>query len=889
MSATPEPVPAPRPVNRLLRTAVFAGVESAVQVHIARGDDLEWRDERGFTPLMIAASRNKASICRMLIDAGVEPSAKDQFGRDARAIAAAFGAKEAQAVIESCLATTAQTIEELLATAPQPASPALIAHAPNGEGHPIDVIHPDGASPVSADATIEPLSPAIGARDQASATAQSQDSAFDERPPIVVLDLGGDIDLDALSAWEPETESTPPPDNLALSTDASTVQTAISEHEPIDTSADWDDIEAFLPARAAALPRADDAETRERLRLILLRAVREGSVPLSAIEDLSVVDGQPPDAETVALLRMVVNDLGAEADERFEYRADHESFEVFVDSKESPAEEDEVTSALTAVDALAEPLNDPIRLYQREYQRVPLLNAATEVSIAQAMECGIDEALDALAAWPAGVDVVLASARSVLSGGRELRWMSAGPPRSEPQQFDADLDADPEVETLATTMAADVGSEDNDGERMSADGPDEVDEPGEFASTVGLLSSLPPASHPSSPGWRARRDALAALRLARGFLIELSDAACDDGSKAAAAFASGTARYRLARDRMTTSNLKLVVSIAKKYLFSGMPLDDLIQEGNLGLMKAVDRYDWRRGYKFSTYATWWIRQHVGRCVAEKNRLVRVPVHLHDKMQRISQAARAFEASRGRDPTSAELAAIVGLPEHRLATFAAMEQAPLPLDSLDDLDSQIAPHAQDDFWIEDPMRIAEDRQLGESIARFIGKLKVKQERILRMRFGIGIADSLTLEDIGARLDVTRERVRQIEAKAIGLLKNPARLDDLLIELGEPVAERPPRPDAAADEEPEDGRDVDLAKQPSEPPNRRAKPHPVAKLSPVDKIIVQARARGIPVQDERADSGSVWVELVDKHDTASRKLIRKLLALGFEFWPGKGYWK
>jgi RNA polymerase primary sigma factor len=891
MSAMPETLPAPRPVNRLLRTAVSAGVESAVRVHIARGDDLEWRDERGFTPLMIAASRNKAAICGMLIDAGVTLEATDHFGRDALAIATAFGAKEALAVIESSLAAKTPTIAELLAPASESATPS-----------PVDE-NPITAEPevIGTDSIVEPSTSAVtpakfapsgvDAPHEAAASELAQVVAALDRPRIVVVDLGEDIDLDTLSGWEAETESTPPPADLVLSTDATTAQVAISDHEPIDSSTDWDDIEAFLPARAAALPRADDAETRERLRRVLLRAVRERSVPLSAIEDLSVVDGHPPDAETVALLRMVINDLGAEADERFEYRAEHESFEVFVDAEESPEEEDEVTSALAAVDALAEPLNDPLRLYQREYQRVPLLTAVAEVSIAQAMERGIEAALDALAAWPAGVDIVLASAREVLSGAKELRWMSLGPPRNEPQQFDADSDADPEVEVepIATAMTADAGSEDNDGERMGTEEADEVDESAEFASNIERLSNLPPASASTSPGLRARRDALAALRLARGFLIGLSDTACDVGSRAAEDFARATAQYRLARDRMTTANLKLVVSIAKKYLFSGMPLDDLIQEGNLGLMKAVDRYDWRRGYKFSTYATWWIRQHVGRCVAEKNRLVRIPVHLHEKMQRISQATRAFEASRGRDPTSEELAAIVGMPEHKLATLAAMAREPLPLDSLDDLDAQIAPHARDDFRIEDPMRIAEDRQLGESITRFIGKLKVKQERILRMRFGIGIAESLTLEEIGARLDVTRERVRQIEAKAIRLLKNPARLDDLLIELGEPMAKRPPRPESAADEEAEDGGDGDLAERPSEPPARRMKPDPAGKLSAVGKVLDQARALGVPVQDDSAGSGSVWVELVDKHDTASRKLTRKLLALGFEFWPGKGYWK
>jgi len=265
------------------------------------------------------------------------------------------------------------------------------------------------------------------------------------------------------------------------------------------------------------------------------------------------------------------------------------------------------------------------------------------------------------------------------------------------------------------------------------------------------------------------------------------------------------------------------------------------------------------------------------------------VHIHEKMQRIAQTARAFEASRGRDPTTAELASIVGLAPNKLTALAATAQEPLPLDELDDLYSLIAPHAEADFRAEDPMRMVEDRQLTESIDRFIGTLKSKPERILRMRFGIGIADSLTLEEIGARLDVTRERIRQIEAKAIRLLKNPARLDDLLFELGEPMTKRPPWPEEPADEEQEADGDGESATRQSTPTARRSKSDLAGKPSPVDKVLAQARALGITVQDERAESGSVWVELVDKHDTTSRKLIRKLLALGFEFWPGKGYWK
>jgi len=469
--------------------------------------------------------------------------------------------------------------------------------------------------------------------------------------------------------------------------------------------------------------------------------------------------------------------------------------------------------------------------------------------------------------------------------------MSSGPPLNEPQQFDTDAEGDedavPDVATLSL-LAMEAGSEDDEGEQPSAAEAGAFDETAEFSSNIERLSELPLAVDRNAAEWRARRDTIASLRLARSFLIGLADAASADQSQAAIDFARATGQYRRARDRMATANLKLVVSIAKKYLFSSLPFDDLIQEGNLGLMKAVDRYDWRRGYKFSTYATWWIRQQVGRSVAEKNRLIRVPVHLYEKMQKIAQTTRVFESSRGRTPTAEEIAAIVGMAVHKIESLAVTAQEPVSIDDLDDLDDLIAPHAKDAFSVADPMRVAEDWQLRASVDRFLGTLKVKQERILRMRFGIGGQDSLILEEIGERLDVTRERIRQIEAKALRLLKNPARLDVLLRELGEPLSKRKPRPQAPTDDESGDDDGLAAAAPPATPAVR-AKPDRTDKPSSIDKLLDQARALGVPVQDERASSGSIWVELFDKHDAASRKLIRRLQAFGFEFWPGKGYWK
>jgi RNA polymerase primary sigma factor len=679
--------------------AVVTGVESAVQIHINRGDDLNARDDKGQTPLMLSAARNKAAICKLLLAAGANTDLLDPLGRTALGIAQAAGALEAASIVIAWFST------------------------------------------------------------------DDESAGFD------------------LTGWEAEEDHPPPEGDPTLSATAFEIQSAITEHQPIDTSADWDDFEAFLPDRARPLPRADDAEARERLRLIFLRAIREGSVPHSAIEELTRGDDGEPDSEAGALLSMVINDLGAETDERFEYSAPHESFEVFVRPDESPDEEDAVADALAFVDDLDGRGNEPLRIYQREFQREALLAAEAEVALGQAMERGVEKALDALAAWPAGVGTVLDAARMVASGAKALRWMSSGPhvePETEPAPS-AEFEADSAKLALSAGDEA-ASTEDEPGSEFAPDAKEFSGELTEFSASVELLSGLTVGTSQDTPEWDACRRALASLGLARGFLMELADSGLAVEHESALAFRQAMKSYLSARNQMAVANLKLVLSIAKKYMFSGQPLDDLLQEGNIGLIKAVDRYDWRRGFKFSTYATWWIRQQVGRCLADKGMTIRLPVHIYEKTQRIAQVAHAFELKYGLAPTAEALAALVELPVHKVVALGRASMEPLPLHELDELDNLIAADAKDQYTFRDPMEIVEDVQLIGSVDRFLGTLKLKEEKVLRMRFGIGVQESMTLEEVGARLEVTRERIRQIEAKAIRRLKHPTRLDQLLRELG-----------------------------------------------------------------------------------------------------------
>lgn len=744
-------------LSRFLRMAVVAGVESAVQIHIDRGDDLNARDAQGQTPLMLSAARNKPAICKLLLAAGADLDLLDASGRTALDIAISTGANEVVEAIKTACSSFVIPCVQAPSSGLQHSTGGVLAIA----GTATSMFH---EFPTACEA----------------GPAATQ---------ILESDSEGGDGFD-LTGWEAEEEQSPPEDNPALSAAAFEIQSAITEHKPIDTSTDWDDFEASLPDRAAPLPRADDSEARERLRLVLLRAIREGSIPQSAVDDLTLGDDGDPDFEAGSLLSMVINDLGAETDERFEYWSPHENFEVFVTPSEELSEESAVDEAMAFMDDLVGRRNDPFRIYQREFQRETLLTAEAEVALGQDMERRLEKALDALAAWPSGVAAVLEAVKSVTRGTVPLRWLSSAP-RVEFKEGQVALGAESDVAAeptsgLGPSVVAD-GHEDDDDTRFGDDSKASSDEFAQFCRNAELLAELFTASD-RAPAPHAYRDAIAALGLTRNFLLELSDSEPRGIDKAALAFKHAMEDFRRARDRMASSNLKLVVSVAKKYLFSGQPLDDLLQEGNLGLLKAVDRYDWRRGFKFSTYATWWIRQQVGRFVADKGRTIRVPVHIYEKTRRIIHASGAFEAKRGRAPSNEEIATLVDLPVHKAASLVRTALEPLSIEDIDDLDRVISVEAKDRFIARDPMDIVEDAQLVGVVDRFLRELSLKEQCVVRMRFGIGIQEDMTLEEVGARLDVTRERIRQIEAAALRKLTHPARLERLSRELNVALREQ-----------------------------------------------------------------------------------------------------
>ncbi|MEW9570233.1 RNA polymerase sigma factor RpoD [Rhodanobacter sp. Si-c] len=794
------------PLNRLLKLAAAAGVDTAVQLHIARGDNLNARDGAGLTPLMLAARNNRASTCRVLLDSGAIVELIDPSGLDALALARAAKAFDAFGVIEAFIRERKK----------------------------------------AADAFV----------DQVSAELDVLDAETSQE--VTTIRSSTDLpEAEPGASWEEEDEIVAPEGDESLANAAKELHVAITNHRALDELVDWSDVSVYLPEKSARPVRVLDGGNRWPLQSLILKGIREGSIPDLDVQALFEDAEGNRDEESEARLRLVLGEINVSTDERQVLRSEP------LQNEADDSEEEDLEDAIAFYDEVTSSGDRCVKRYLRDVASFELLTREGEVALAKRIEDGLGQVQASLAGFPQVVEFLLEEYEQHLSGKRRLSEVLAG-------FSDVDLAIDAEAsradqaarsdegvalagmedETLLDEEETIVGLDPNEVARRMALLRESYEAFRKMASTSNDLSSeevsrlrgrmaeefrtlkLPTAligtlvrmfgelvadiprhmralteiivtcagmpkadfirafpgneantpwagqlsrsGQPWASGILAVRDAiereqqgLAAIE--RNLLLPVAD--IRDCNRA---IHVGYARARRSKREMIEANLKLVLSIARKYTNRGLQFLDLVQEGNIGLMKAVDKFEHRRGYKFSTYATWWIRQAITRAIADQARTIRVPVHMIETINKLGAVSRRMQQQLGRAATPAELASEMEVAEERIHKVLKIAAEPISLDTPESEDDPTPwGRSIEDKQTSSPVDLVGESDLKKSVDAAISELTTREAEVLRMRFGIDMDTDHTLEEVGKKFDVTRERIRQIETKALRKLRHPAR--------------------------------------------------------------------------------------------------------------------
>ncbi len=423
-----------------------------------------------------------------------------------------------------------------------------------------------------------------------------------------------------------------------------------------------------------------------------------------------------------------------------------------------PAEEPEEEAAEEAETVPEVDRSDPAQAYLREMGAIPLLKPDEEVRLASTIRDGRDGIIRTLSESGIGIRHILRRARQV-----DLGLVSFDTVFGRDDDGEDSPQADPEAikKTIARLrrLAKRPDRYRAAISRTAGEVPLAEREAERFVKRLHRL-----ARRMGEAGRKPRKRALKAAALIDLKPNELRHLSQRIGAE--------EARVREAKDAMAKANLRLVVSIAKRYLSSRLSFLDLIQEGNIGLMRAIEKFDHRRGYKFSTYATWWIRQAIVRAIVNQGRTIRLPVHMAEAAGRLGRTARALRQEQGREPTPEELGQALKLPADRVLDIIRSERTMASLDAPvgESGESRLGDLIRDSRAIA-PTDLIAERDLSDQLRKALATLTPREEQVLRMRFGLGPEPEHTLEEAGRRLNVTRERVRQIEAKALEKLRRP----------------------------------------------------------------------------------------------------------------------
>jgi RNA polymerase primary sigma factor len=762
-------------ISPMLRLASLSGSVAAIRARIQLGDRLDARDTAGRTALAIAAARGHMEVCRILLDAGVDPSCVDNAGRTAAELALASGYPDLAAILDPPASPPPPQNDGL----PSVVEDARCEAAPADDWEPADGCGSTygaqslGANPPLFVSESRPdllNSPPATWRIGEQSTASTSDASATGRsgigptggPQHESTDFatwGDQAELQLPSegldeeVWVPEPESSRPVGTLEVIQSARKIQVDIAEYVPVESGVEWFGLEDDLPAQLQPARRSRAAaHLQEGWKRVLQSSMSVGLTDPSAIGELLAGENGPIndiEAEAIRQLLICIGDAGVVLDDTMPAEWAVGSTEAADDDHDQDGYDDPLLDeAMQRVDDAAAGRWDPLKLSARELARSgPLLTHADEIRLAESIRTSLRTAVVALQQHAQSrlriIEAVSEAARdkgasSLLEDDQEddarlADQEGTGDPGFEIPQFPAEGSLPP-FEDCLTQVAGGTAPED--------------------AATA--------ARHLDA--WLERS------RLGLSQIWKLRDACA--GSAPAPVIAEvdrALGEAKAARDRLVTQNARLVWSIARRYQHSSLSLGDLVQEGNIGLFRAAEGFDPDRGFRFSTYATWWIRQAISRAVADKGRIVRLPVHMHEQVEELRRAEERLRARLEGEPSLEQVCIETGLTE---AAVRKTRRAALTVVSMDDPDSTGWETSVDLSLVDVPLQpdeLADEGRIKRWLAAGLASLPAKPAMIISMRYGLGSGDDRTLEQVGQSMDVTRERIRQIEKKWTEQLK------------------------------------------------------------------------------------------------------------------------